>query len=170
MGAEGEVARSRNGLALLLKRMPFHHLLRGCTRTHVEAAVQAANMPPQFRVKVRGDVLILRKYGGPAPLNTGWAVKARMEETADGVLLTGHQCYLSDRLYFAAFTAFSAFLLSIVASLVITKGPDAELIPRLVLALVPGLLALLILVLQPSAVSRQEERAVQLLNGLLERR
>ena len=168
-GVELEAAPRRSGLVLLLIRTPFNLLLRGWTIADLQRAIQAATVPRQFKIKVRDNVLILRKYGGPAPLNTGWAVKARMDETSDGVRLTGHQCYLSDRIYFALFAMFSMFLVGVAVWIAIAEGPGSNgVVGCLVVAIMPGLLALLIVALQPTAVARQEERATQILRGILD--
>lgn len=164
-----KVAPRRSGLVLLLTRTPFSLLLRGHTVADLESAIPAATVPRQFKVKVRDSALILRKYGGPAPLATGWAVKARMEDTVDGVRLTGHQCYLSDRIYFAGFALCSIFLLGVAGWIAINEGAGSGGVTGcLLVALMPGLLALLILALQPAAVARQQERTRQILSGILE--
>jgi hypothetical protein len=166
-----EPAPRRSGLMLLLTRTPYSDLLRGCTANEFRAAVSAAVVPRQFRVRVRDDLLTLRKYGGAAPLATGWAVKARLEETVDGVRLTGHQCYLSDRLYFAFFAIFTILLLGVALWIALDEGPGAGgVVGCLVVAMLPGLLALLIVTLQPTMVARQEGRAREMLRGILEAR
>jgi hypothetical protein len=158
----------RSGLALLLTRTPFEQMLPGCSREDLQAAVSTADLPRAFTVKVREDRLILRKYGGPSTLATGWAVKARLEETAGGIRLAGHQCYLSDRIYFGFFTAFAVALVGVAAGIAVNDGPgDAGVVACLVLAAIPGLLALLIAALQPRAVARQDRRAKEMLASLV---
>lgn len=166
---EPQTAARRSGLALLLTRTPFDLVLRGCTADHLRAAVPAASLPRQVRVKVREDELVLRKYGGPQPMNTGWAIKARMEETVDGVRLTGHQCYLADRIYAAWFAVMAMVVLGIAAWFAVTEGLGSPgLIGCLVVACIPGLLAVLVVATQPKAVARQDERSKQIIRGLLE--
>lgn len=164
-------APRRSGLALLLTRTPFNMVLSGCTLADLQAAIPAARVPRRFKVKARDNVLILRKYGGSQPLNTGWAVKAQMEETVDGVRLSGHQCYLSDRLYFALFAIFSMILLGVAAWVANTEGlGSAGFTGCLVLASMPGLLALLIVATQPRTVARQDEKSKQIIRDILEAR
>jgi hypothetical protein len=166
---ELENAPRPSGLALMSQRTQFNVVLRGCTIADLEVAMPAATVPRQFKVKVRNGMLILRKYGGPQPLNTGWAVKARMEDAVDGVRLTGHQCYLSDRIYFAFFACFSMVLVGVAVWIAINEGlGSAGFTGCLVVATVPGLLALLMVALQPRAVAKQDERAKQILRGILE--
>jgi len=165
---ELKIAPRRSGFALLLTRTPFNLVLRGCTIADLQSAIPAATVPRQFKVMVRDSVLILRKYGGPQPLNTGWAVKAQMEETVDGVQLTGHQCYLSDRLYFVFFATFSLVLFGVAAWIAMNEGlGSAGFTGCLVVASMPGLLALLIVVTQRRAVARQDERSRQIIRGIL---
>jgi hypothetical protein len=166
---ELKIAPRPSGLALMFRRTPFNLLLRGCTIADLDAAIPAATMPRQLKVKVRDSMLILRKYGGPQPLNTGWAVKARMEEAVDGVRLTGHQCYLSDRILFAFFASFSMVLVGVAAWIAINVGlGSAGVTGCLVVASMPGLLALLMVALQPRAVAQQDQRAKQILRDILE--
>jgi hypothetical protein len=135
----------------------------------LQAAIPVATVPRPFKVKVRDSVLILRKYGGPGDLDTGWAVKAQMEETIDGVRLNGRQCYLSARVYFAGFAIFSMVLLGLAVWIAMTEGlGSAGVTGCLAVASVPGLLALLMVALQPGAVARQEERSKQIIRGVLE--
>jgi hypothetical protein len=163
-----KAAARRSGLAVMLRRTTFNVVLRGCTITDLQAAIPSATVPRQFTVKVRDGVLILRKFGGPQPLATGWAVKARMEETVDGVRLTGHQCYLSDRLYFAFLATFSVSLVGVAAWIASNEGlGSAGVTGCLAVATLPGLLALLVVALQPRAVAKQDERSKQIIRRIL---
>jgi hypothetical protein len=166
---ELEIAPRRNGLVLLLTRTPFDLLLRGCTIAEVQAAMPAATVPRMFKLKLRDSMLILRKYHGSQPLNTGWAARAQMEESVDGVRLAGHLCYLSDRIYFAFFSIVAMLVLGVAAWFAINEGlGSAGFTGCLLVASPPALLALLVVATQPRGVAKNEETAKQMLRGIFE--
>jgi hypothetical protein len=161
-----EMAPRRSGFALFLRRTTFTLLLQGCTIADLHEAIPAPTLPREFNLRARDSVLILRNYGGGS---TPWSVKAQMEDTIDGVRLTGRLRYLLDRIYFAGCAIATIVLLAVAAGIAVSQGPGSGgFITCLVGAMVLGLVALSALAMQPSVVAKKEERAKQILYAMLE--
>lgn len=159
--------RRRSALAVLLRRTPFSMLLPGCTVAGVEADAKTAEVPRSWRLKTRDDVLVLRNYGDGLYTMT-WTVKARMEQTADGVRLEGRLCYLGTRLMDGMWIALVLFLLGVGAWLGITNGSrDNEYLGALGASAVMALPTLFSLWLLPGTERRHQARAKEILRDAL---
>ena len=152
----------RSGLGVLFRWTPFTLLLRGCSVADVAAATTSATLPRSYRLRITDDGLLLRYYGGGSPMDPAWSVRAGMEQTTEGVLLTGEQRYLLDRIYFCFFTTMTVAVLAIVGFLAGRAVWDG-VVACLVVSLIPGGLAALVYALAPTTVARQDRRAKQLL-------
>jgi hypothetical protein len=149
----------------MLRQTPFELVLPGCTVAELQAAIPAATLPREFNAKVRDGILLLRNYGGAA---TPWSVKARMEQAPDGVRLSGRLRYLLDRIYFAGCVLMAAILLAVAAGVAISQGTSNGGFGTCVTgAIVLGLVAFFAVKLQPGAVAKKEQRAQEVLRGIL---
>lgn len=149
----------------MLRRTPFDLLLRGCTLADLQAAIPTATLPRNFRIKVRENVLLLRFYGEPAVNASPWSVKAKIEETVDGVRLTGRLRYLLDRIMFVFLVIFDVFLLGVAVHVASSGGVRN---PSFGLCVVTVIILAGILVLLVSAVADRNEEAQRILRGIVE--
>lgn len=163
---EAETQR-RSALGVLLRRTPFSMVLPGCTVAGIQAAAKEAEVPRSWRLRARDGVLVLRNYGDGV-YNMTWSVKARMEQTTDGVRLEGRLRYLGERLMAGMLVVFVLLLLGVGAWLGISDGPrHHEFVGALGAGAVMALPTLFVLAPLPGTARRQQARAKEILRAAL---
>ena len=157
----------RSALALMLGRVPFTLLLRGCSVARMQAAAPTVTVPRSYRVKARDGELFLRNYG--APMSPTWSVKTRMEDTVDGVQLTGRLRGALDRCYFCLFALMAMIGVAATVAAGIGHGlDDSAFLAGVIGSILLCGAALCLLLLHPGVLVKREQAATELLCSIFE--